>query len=85
MVGHPLVIEARDHMQVGVKAALIAPAEGVAVRSEPLVQLGSYGEQKFPCRRPFLGGQVERRRSVNFRDDGAAAWDHVGWITWVSG
>jgi uncharacterized protein len=37
MVGHRLVIEARDNVQVGVKPALIVPAERVAVRSEPLV------------------------------------------------
>ena len=66
IAGHRLVIEARDDLHVGVKAALIVPAEGVAVGSEPLVQLGSYEKQQFPCRRPLLGGQVERRRSVNF-------------------
>jgi hypothetical protein len=85
MVGHRLVIEARDDMQVRVESALIVPAERVAVGSEPLVQLGSYEKQKFPCRRPLLGGQVERRRSVNFRDDGAAAWNYVGRIARVSG
>jgi hypothetical protein len=51
---------------------------------EPLVQPGSYPKQKFPCRRPLLGGQVERRSPVNFRDDGAAARDDVGRITRVS-
>jgi hypothetical protein len=71
--GHRLVIEARDDMQVGVEPALIVPAERVAVGSEPLVQLGSHEKQQFPCRRPLLGGQVERRSSVNFRDNGAAA------------
>jgi hypothetical protein len=49
------------------------------------VQLGSYEKQEFPCRRPLLGGQVERRSPVNFRDDGAAARNHVGRITRVSG
>ena len=71
-------------MQVGVESALIVPAERVAVGSEPLVQLGSYSKQKFLCRRPLLGGQVERRSPVSFRDDGAAAWDDVGRITRVS-
>jgi len=84
MVGHRLVIEARDDMQVGVEPTLIVPAERVAVGSEPRVQLGSYEKQKFPCRRPLLGGQVERRSSVNFRDYGAAAWNYVGRITRVS-
>jgi hypothetical protein len=37
MVGHRLVIEARDDMQVGVEPALIVSAERVAVGSEPLV------------------------------------------------
>jgi hypothetical protein len=37
MVGHRLVIEARDYVQVGVKPSLIVPAERVAVGSEPLV------------------------------------------------
>jgi hypothetical protein len=36
MVGHRLVIEARDDAQVGVQPALIVPAERVAVGSEPL-------------------------------------------------
>jgi hypothetical protein len=36
-VGHRLIIEARDDMQVGVEPGLIVPAERVAVRSEPLV------------------------------------------------
>ena len=85
MVGHRLVIEARDDMQVGVESGLIVPAERVAVGSEPLVQLGSCEKQKFPCRRPLLGGQVERRSPVNFRDDGAAAWKYAGRITRVSG
>ncbi len=53
--------------------ALIVPAERAAVGSEPLVQLGSYEKQKFPCRCPLLGGHVERRSPVSFRDDGAAA------------
>ena len=79
-----LVIEARDEMQVG-EPALIVPAERVAVGSEPLVQLGSYEKQKFPCRCPLLGGHVERRSPVSFRDDGAAAWNDVGRITRVSG
>ena len=85
MVGHRLVIEARDDVQMGVEAALIVPAEGVAVGSEPLVQLGSYEKQKFPCRCPLLGGQVERRSPVNLRDDPAAARNDVGRITRVSG
>ena len=85
MAGHRLVIEARDDMQVGVESALIVPAERVAVGSEMLVQLGSYEKQKFPCRHPLLRGQVERRSPVNFRDDGAAAWNYVGRITGVSG
>jgi hypothetical protein len=46
MVGHRLVIEARDDMQVGVEPALIVPAERVAVGSKPLVQLGSHEKQK---------------------------------------
>ena len=37
-MGHRLVIEARDDVQVGVEPALIVPAERVAVGSEPLVQ-----------------------------------------------
>jgi hypothetical protein len=74
MAGHRLVIEARDDMQVGVESALIVPAERVTVGSEPLVQLGSYEHQKFACRDPLLSGEVERGSSVNFRDDGAAAW-----------
>jgi hypothetical protein len=37
MVGHRLVIEARDDMQVGVEPALIVPAECVTVGSEPLL------------------------------------------------
>ena len=73
MVGQRLVIEARDDVQVGVVPALIVPAERVAVGSEPLVELGTYEKQQFTRRRPLLGGQVERRSSVNFRDDGAAA------------
>jgi hypothetical protein len=78
MVGHRLVIEARDDMQVTAEPALIVPAERVAVGSELLVQLGSHEKQEFPCRRPLLGGQVERRSPVNFRDDGAAAeLDHI--------
>jgi hypothetical protein len=85
MVSHRLVIEARDDMQVRVKPALVVPAERVAVGSEPFVQRGSYEKQKFPCRRPFLGGQVEWRGSVNFRDDAAAAWNYVGRITRVPG
>jgi Protein of unknown function (DUF742) len=85
LVGHRLVIEARDDMQVGVEAALIVPAERVAVGSEPLVQFGSDEKQKFPCRRPLLGGQVERGSPVDFRDDDAAAWNHVGRVTRVSG
>jgi hypothetical protein len=85
MAGHRLVIEARDDMQVRVEPALIIPAERVAVGSEPLVQLGAYEKQKFPCRRPLPGGQVERRSPVNLRDDDAAAWNYVGRITRVSG
>lgn len=85
MAGHRLVIEARDDMQVRVEPALIIPAERVAVGSEPLVQPGSYQKQKFPCCRPLPGGQVERRSRVNFRDDDAAAWNHVGRITRVPG
>src|SRR5271165_3326517 len=85
MAGHRLVIEPRDDMQVRVELALIIPAERVAVGSEPLVQLGSYPKQKFPCRRPLLGGQVERRSPVNFRDDDTAAWNHVERITRVPG
>ena len=84
MAGHRLVIETRDDMQVGVEPALIVPAERVAVRSEPLVKLGSYDKQKFPCRCPLLGGQVERRNSVSLRYDGAAARDHIGRITRIS-
>lgn len=83
MASHRLVIEARDDMQVGVEPVLIVPAERVAVGSEPLVQLGSYQEQQFPGRRPLLGGQVEQGGPVNFRDDGAAAGDHVRRITGV--
>jgi hypothetical protein len=79
------VIEARDDMQVRVEPALIVPAERVAVGSEPLVQPGSYEKQKFPRRRPLLGGQVERGSPVNFRDEGAAAWNYVERITGVSG
>jgi hypothetical protein len=41
MIGHWLVIEARDDMQVGVEPALIVPAERVTVGSEPLVQYRS--------------------------------------------
>jgi hypothetical protein len=48
----------------GVEPALIVPAERVAVGGEPLVQLSSYQKQKFPCRRPLLRGQVERRSPV---------------------
>jgi hypothetical protein len=66
MAGHRLVIEARDDMQVGVEPALVVPAEGVAVGSEPLVQLGSYQKQQFPCRGPLLGGQVEREARWTF-------------------
>jgi HIT domain len=69
MVGHWLVIEARDDVQVGVEPGLIVPAERVAVGGEPLVQLGSHQKQKVPGRRPLLGGQVERRGPVNFRGD----------------
>jgi len=75
MTGHRLVVEARDDVQVGVEPGLIVPAERVAVGSEPLVQLGSYEKQKFPGRRPLLGGQVEWGSPVSFRDDGAAAWN----------
>ena len=85
MAGHRFVIEARDDVQVGVEPALIVPAERVAVGSEPFVQLGSYEKQKLACRRPFLGGQVERGSPVNFRGDAAAAWDYVGRITRVPG
>lgn len=85
MVDHRLVVEARDDVQVGVEPGLIVPAERVAVRGEPLVQLGSHEKQKFSCRRPLLGGQVERRSPVNFRDDAAAAWNYLGRITRVSG
>ena len=67
------------------KPALIVPAERVAVGSKPLVNLGSYKKQKFACRSPLLGGQVERRRSVDFRDDDTAAWNHVGRVTRISG
>lgn len=81
MAGQRLVIEARDDMQVGVEPVLVVPAERVAVGSEPLVQLGSYEKQKFPGRRPLLGGQVERGSPVSFRDDDAAAWNYVGRIT----
>src|SRR6266576_2993479 len=49
------------------------------------MQVGSHEKQKFPCRRPLLGGQVERGSPVNFRDDAAAAWNYVGRITRVSG
>ena len=42
-------------------------------------------KQKFACRCPLLGSQVERRSPVNFGDDGAAAWNDVGRITRVSG
>jgi hypothetical protein len=49
------------------------------------VQLGSYQKQKFPGRRPLLGGQVERRSPVNLRGDAAAAWNYVGRVTRVSG
>jgi hypothetical protein len=85
LVGHRLVIEARDDMQMGVEAALIVPAERVAVGSEPLVQLGLYEKQEFACRRPLLGGQVERRSPVSFRDDDAAARHYVGRVTRVPG
>jgi hypothetical protein len=71
MVGHRLVIEARDDMQVRVQPALIVPAERVAVGSDPLVQLGSHQKQQVPRRRPLLSGQVERGRSVNLRHDDA--------------
>jgi hypothetical protein len=50
-----LVIEARDDVEVRMAAGLIIPAQRVAVGSEPLVQLGSYQEQKLACRRPLLG------------------------------
>ena len=66
------------------KPALIVPAERVAVGSEPLVYPGSYEKEKLPCRSPLLGSQVERRSSVNFRDDGAAAGNYVGRVTRVS-
>ena len=73
MAGHRLVIEARDDMQVRVEPALIIPAERVAVGSEPLVQLGSYQKQKFPCRRPLPGGEVERRSPVRASRPGSGA------------
>jgi hypothetical protein len=71
-------------MQVWVEPVIV-PAERVLVGSEPLVQLGPYEKQKFPCRRPLLGGQVEHRSPVNFGDDGAGARHDVGRITRVSG
>ena len=39
LVGHGLVIEARDDMQVGMEPALIVPAERVAVGSELVTSL----------------------------------------------
>ena len=85
MAGHRLVIEARNDMQVRVEPALIVPAEREAIGSEPLVQLGSYEKEQFPCCRPLLRGQVERRSTVSFRDDGAAPWNYVRRITRVPG
>jgi hypothetical protein len=85
IVSHRLVVEARDDTEMGVEPSLIVPAERVAVGSEPIVELGSYQMQEFPCRRPLLGGQVERRSSVSFRNDDAAAWNYVGRITRVPG
>ena len=67
LVGHRLVVEARDDMQVGVEPALIVPAQRIAVGSEPPVKLGSNEQQKIACRRPLLGGQVERGSAVNLR------------------
>jgi hypothetical protein len=69
MVGHRLVIEARDDMQVGVEPALIVPAEGVAVGSEPLVQLGPDEKQtQSSVIRPFYS----RYRPRPARTAGAA-------------
>jgi hypothetical protein len=84
MVGHRLVIEARDDMQVGMEPSLIVPAERVTVGSKPLVQLGSHQKQKFPRRRPLLRGQVKRRSPVDLRHDAAAARNDIGRITRVS-
>ena len=67
-VGHRFVIETRDDMQVRVEAALIVPAERVAVRSEPLAQLCFHEKPKFP--RPSLEGRagvVSRRLSERGR------------------
>lgn len=41
--------------------------------------------ERSATRSPLLGGQVERRSPVNFRDDDAAAWNYVGRITRVPG
>src|SRR6185437_14606116 len=80
LVGHRLVIEARDDMQVRVEPVIV-PAERVAVRGEPLVQLGPDEKQKVPRCCPLLGGQVEQGSPVNFGDEGAGAWHDVGRIT----
>jgi hypothetical protein len=71
-------------MQVRVKPVIV-PAERVAVRREPVVQLGSNEKQKFPRCCPLPGGQIEHRSPVNFRDEGAGAWHDVERITRVSG
>ena len=49
IVGHRLVVETRDYVQVGMEAALIVPAKGVPVWREPFVQLGTHEKQEFPC------------------------------------
>src|ERR1700733_8783736 len=71
-------------MQVRVESVIV-PAERVAVRSEPLVQLGSHEKQKFPPCCPFLGGQGEQRSPMTFRGEPAVAWHYIRRITGISG
>lgn len=85
LVGHGLVVEPRDDMQVRMETALVVPAERVAIGREPPMQLGSDQEQKVPCGCPLVRCEVEDGSPVRLRGDAAAARHDVGRVAGVSG